>query len=202
MYLPKFACSLVLCSLLFSSFLLKNLGFPGVTKVKSPPAEARDTGDMGSVSGWGRSPRGGNGNPLQYSCLGNPMDRGPWRLQSMESQRVRNNWAWTHIWRTSFSISFGWVSWWGILLFFMYLKMSLFHFHFWKIFSLDIKFWVDRIFPLCFKDVVPLFPGLHSFWWKVSFIHTYTHKTLLLSMKYVKEGGALKNWCFQTVVLE
>ena len=33
---------------------------------------------MGSVPGWGRSPGGGNGNPLQYSCLGNPMDRGAW----------------------------------------------------------------------------------------------------------------------------
>ena len=43
--------------------------------VKNPPANA---GDMGSVLGLGRSPGGGNGNPLQYSCLGNPMDRGAW----------------------------------------------------------------------------------------------------------------------------
>ena len=42
---------------------------------KKPPANA---GDMGSIPGWGRSPGGGNGNPLQYSCLGNPMDRGAW----------------------------------------------------------------------------------------------------------------------------
>ena len=34
---------------------------------------------MGLISGWGRSPRGGHGNPLQYSCLQNPMDRGAWR---------------------------------------------------------------------------------------------------------------------------
>ena len=39
---------------------------------------AYNAGDMGSVPGWGRSPGGGNGNPLQYSCLGNPMDRGAW----------------------------------------------------------------------------------------------------------------------------
>ena len=44
--------------------------------VKNPPANAGDTGDMGLIPGLGRSPRGGNGNPLQYSCLGNPTDRG------------------------------------------------------------------------------------------------------------------------------
>ena len=43
--------------------------------VKNPPANA---GDMGSIPGLGRSPGEGNGNPLQYSCLGNPMDRGAW----------------------------------------------------------------------------------------------------------------------------
>ena len=43
--------------------------------VKNPSANA---GDMGSVPGLGRSPGGGNDNPLQYSCLGNPMDRGAW----------------------------------------------------------------------------------------------------------------------------
>ena len=44
--------------------------------VKNPPASAADTRDTGSIPGSGRSPRGGNGNPLQYSCLGKPMDRG------------------------------------------------------------------------------------------------------------------------------
>ena len=44
--------------------------------VKNPPADAADTGDVGSISGLGRSPGRGNGNPLQYSCLENPMDRG------------------------------------------------------------------------------------------------------------------------------
>ena len=47
--------------------------------VKNPPANAGDTGDVGSIPGLGRSPRGGNDNPLQYSCLENPMDRGAWR---------------------------------------------------------------------------------------------------------------------------
>ena len=47
--------------------------------VKSPPASAGDTGDTGSIFGSGRSPEEGNGSPLQYSCLGNPMDREAWR---------------------------------------------------------------------------------------------------------------------------
>ena len=45
-------------------------------------------GDLGLIPGLGRSPREGNGNPLQDSCLENPMDRGPGGLQSMGSQRV------------------------------------------------------------------------------------------------------------------
>ena len=44
--------------------------------VKNPPANAGDTRDSGSIPGLGRAPRGGNSNPLQYSCLENPMDRG------------------------------------------------------------------------------------------------------------------------------
>ena len=53
----------------------------GAQLVKNPSAaqeSACNTGDMGSVPGLGRSPGGGNSNPLQYSCLGNPMDRGFW----------------------------------------------------------------------------------------------------------------------------
>ena len=47
--------------------------------IKNPPANAGDSGDVGSVSGSGRSPGIGNGNPLQYSCLENSMDRGAWQ---------------------------------------------------------------------------------------------------------------------------
>ena len=43
--------------------------------VKNPPANA---GDVGSIPGWGRFPGRGNGNPFQYSCLVNPIDRGAW----------------------------------------------------------------------------------------------------------------------------
>ena len=46
--------------------------------VKNPPANAGDTEDAGLIPGSGRSPGEGDGNPLQYSCLGNPMGRGVW----------------------------------------------------------------------------------------------------------------------------
>ena len=52
------------------------LPFPGGSVVKNLPANA---GDADSVSGLRRSPGEGNGNPLQYSCLGNLMDRGAWQ---------------------------------------------------------------------------------------------------------------------------
>ena len=46
--------------------------------VKNLPASAEDARDVGSIPGLGRSPEGGHGTPLQYSCLENPMDRGAW----------------------------------------------------------------------------------------------------------------------------
>ena len=53
-------------------------GFPGGLIVKIQPASVGATRDAGSVPGSGRSPEGGNGNPLQCSCLEDPMDRGTW----------------------------------------------------------------------------------------------------------------------------
>ena len=52
--------------------------FQVVLVVKNPPANAGDRRETGSVPGSGRSPGGGHGNPLRYSCLENPMDRGAW----------------------------------------------------------------------------------------------------------------------------
>ena len=54
------------------------MGFPGMLVVKNLSANAGDIRDVGSIPGSGRSPGGGHGNPLQYSCLENPMDRGDW----------------------------------------------------------------------------------------------------------------------------
>ena len=55
--------------------VFKGMDLLGGSVVKNLPANA---GNVGSISGSGISPGGGNGNPLQYSCLGNPMDRGDW----------------------------------------------------------------------------------------------------------------------------
>ena len=54
------------------------MGFPSGLVVKNPPANAGDAGDGVSIPGLGRSPERGNGNPPQYSCLDNPMDRRAW----------------------------------------------------------------------------------------------------------------------------
>ena len=78
--------------------MVKNL--PGGSVVKNLPASAGDARDIGSIAEWegtlGRSPGGGNGNLLLYSCLGNPMEEEPGELQSMGSQRGRHNLATEH----------------------------------------------------------------------------------------------------------
>ena len=56
-----------------------NLNEPGGALIKNPPANSRDAENVGSVPELRRCPGEGNGNPLQYSCLGNPMDRRAWR---------------------------------------------------------------------------------------------------------------------------
>ena len=60
------------------------LTFPGGSAVKNLPANARDEG---LIPGLGRSPGEGNGNPLQYSCLGNPTDRVTWSAAVLEGHK-------------------------------------------------------------------------------------------------------------------
>ena len=67
------------------------MGLPGGSVIKNPPVNA---GDTSSIPGLARSPREGNGNPLQYSYLGNPMDRGAWKNYSpWGHQRVEHDLA-------------------------------------------------------------------------------------------------------------
>ena len=73
-------------------FSFKSWDFLGGSVIKHPPASAGDARDACSIPESGRSPGVGNGNPLQYSCLGNSMDK---QLQSTELQRIRHNWAYT-----------------------------------------------------------------------------------------------------------
>ena len=67
--------------------LRMTLGFPGGSVVKNLPASAANTG---SISGLGKSPGEGNGNPFQYACLENPMDRGAWQAIV---HRVTKSWT-------------------------------------------------------------------------------------------------------------
>ena len=62
-----------------------------VLVVKNLPPNAGDIRDVGSIPGWGRPPGGGHSNPLQYSCLENPMGRGAWWAAI---QRVAKSWIW------------------------------------------------------------------------------------------------------------
>ena len=70
---------------------MNHMSFPGGTMVKNLPASVGNARDAGSIPGSGRSPGGGNGNPLLYSCLKNPMDGEPGGLQSKGSLRIRHN---------------------------------------------------------------------------------------------------------------
>ena len=78
------------------------MGFPGGAVVKNPPATSRDARDSGSIPGWGSSPEVGNGNPLQYSCLGNPMETGAsWAAvhEVAESDMTEHIHTHTHIYK-------------------------------------------------------------------------------------------------------
>ena len=89
--------SVYLCVLMpFCQHVLKDLGFPGASVVKIPPASARD---MGSIPQSERSPGEGNGNPLKYSHLENPVDEGagrllpwgPWGHKELDMTKQQNN---------------------------------------------------------------------------------------------------------------
>ena len=72
-----------------SDFTFTFFHFPGGTVVKHPPANGSDLGEACLIPGSGRSPGGGNSNPLQYFCLENPTDRGAWRATI---HGVRKSW--------------------------------------------------------------------------------------------------------------
>ena len=72
----------MLCEILEGFLVISKeyvLGFPGSSVIMNLPANEGDAGDEGLIPESGRSPEEGNGNTLQYSCLGNPMDKGAWR---------------------------------------------------------------------------------------------------------------------------
>ena len=92
----------VLCPLLMTNNYSEALW----VALKSPPASAGEARDLSLIPWWGRCPGGGHGNPLQYSFLENPMDRGTWWLQSIGWQRIGHNLACTQA-HTSFPSTCG-----------------------------------------------------------------------------------------------
>ena len=84
-------CSHETATTLFVIWLYPDTAFQAAQVVKNPPANAGDLRDTGLIPGLGRSPGGGNGNPLQYSCLENLIDRGTWWAIV---HRVTKSWTW------------------------------------------------------------------------------------------------------------
>ena len=82
----------------FYILLTASRGFPGSSVVKSLPAVQEPQKDAGSIPGLGRSPGGRHGNPLQYSCLENPMDRGAWQATVHRAAKswIQLKWLSTH----------------------------------------------------------------------------------------------------------
>ena len=70
--------------------MINLIGFPDGTVVKNLPTNTEDARDMSLIPGSGRSPGKGNGNPLQYSCLENFMDRGAWQDTV---HGIKNSWT-------------------------------------------------------------------------------------------------------------
>ena len=75
---------------MYSDYKIRKKGFPNSSVVKNPTDNAED---VGSIPGSGRSPEEGNGDPLQYSCLENPMDRGAWQTTVHRVTRDGHNLA-------------------------------------------------------------------------------------------------------------
>ena len=74
------------------------LGLPRWLSGKESACNAGNARDADSIPGSGRSPEGGNGNPLQYSCMENPMDRGAWQATVHRAAK-----SWTHMHSVQFS---------------------------------------------------------------------------------------------------
>ena len=85
-------CNMTAKFLMEDNRIQKSISF-GLPQWFHGKESACNAGDLGSIPGLRRSPREGNGNPLQYSCLENPTTEEPGRLQSMGLQRIGHNWA-------------------------------------------------------------------------------------------------------------
>ena len=88
-FFSGFPLAVIFICLVLSPYLVYLRIFPGGSDGRESTCEA---GSLGLIAGLGRSPGGGHGNPLQYSCLENPMDRGAWQA-TVHGVTVRHTWA-------------------------------------------------------------------------------------------------------------
>ena len=88
MYSSDYSLDFCLKELKIHSSITAKVKPVGIYMVKNSPANAGELRDAGLIPGSGRYPGGGNDNPLQYTCLENPMDRGAWQATTVGSQRV------------------------------------------------------------------------------------------------------------------
>ena len=103
----------ILLNTSYLAFTLSFRGFPGGPVVKNTSASIGDAGDAGSIPGSGRCSGGGHGNPLQYSCLGKPMDRGAWWAMVYV---VAKSWTRLSDWALNLSFRNNYNSEWNILI--------------------------------------------------------------------------------------
>ena len=88
MYSSDYSLDFCLKELKIHSSIKAKVKPDGIYMVKNSPANAGELRDAGLIPGSGRYPGGGDDNPLQYTCLENPMDRGAWQATTVGSQRV------------------------------------------------------------------------------------------------------------------
>ena len=88
MYSSDYSLDFCLKELKIHSSITAEVKPDGICMVQNSPANAGELRDAGLIPGSGRYPGGGNDNPLQYTCLENPMDRGAWQATTVGSQRV------------------------------------------------------------------------------------------------------------------
>ena len=145
-----------------------NCDSPQRLRGKEPAYNEWDAGDSGSVPGSGRSSAGGNGNPFQYSCLGNSMDRGTWQATVQRSWRVEHNWAVKSFWNHKEEKK-------------CILQFANYH----------LKYWVDQKVRLGFS--IPSYGKTWTFWPTQFFrIYTFPQNWTLTSLSLLRKLSVIR----------
>ena len=200
---------------------IPSMGFPGGSVVKNPPANARDAG---SIPGSGSSPGEGNSNPLEYSYLGNPMDRGTWwATPTWGHKRVRHNLAtkqqhslYTHFvesfyhkWMLNFVKCFFCIYWDNLMIFILYFVDVVYQVDW----SVDIEPslhpWDKFHLIMVYRSFVCIVQfSLLIFWWGFFFIYVLQGYWPVIFFSYVvlvwfwyQDNGTKIKWVWKSSLL-